>query len=145
MLMIYVLHLSEQPKIVLVLNIQHSNLNIKYQNSIQHSNFECRIFNIKMNPIFFFNLEYQISNKTQHSHFKCRIPNSIQKSLFKISGIKLNPTINILNVGFNLIFDNHHLKFYCWIEFDIQYSILKKKLNVGLSFMFDIRHSKFEC
>ena len=29
--MIYVLHLSEQPKIVLVFDIQHSNLNIEHQ------------------------------------------------------------------------------------------------------------------
>ena len=47
---------------------------------------------------------------------------------FKISSIKPNPTINILNVGFNLRFDNQHLKFYCWIEFDIQYWTFKKNV-----------------
>ena len=47
----------------------------------QHSNFECRISNIKLNPTFKSNVEYRISNSISHSNFECRISN-----------IKLNPT-----------------------------------------------------
>ena len=56
---------------------QHSNRmsNIEYQT--QHSNFECRISNIKLNPTFKSNVEYRISN----IQIECRISN-----------IKLNPT-----------------------------------------------------
>ena len=49
--------------------------------NIQHSNFECRISNIKLNPTFKSNVEYRISNSISHSNFECRISN-----------IKLNPT-----------------------------------------------------
>ena len=45
-----------------------------------------------------------------------------------------------MNVGLSSILD---IRFECWIEFDIRYSIWD--LNVGFSLIFDIRHSKSEC
>ena len=36
--------------------------------NIQHSNFECRISNIKLNPTFKSNVKYRISNSIQHSY-----------------------------------------------------------------------------
>ena len=43
-------------------NIQILNVEYRISNSISHSNFECRISNIKLNPTFKSNVEYRISN-----------------------------------------------------------------------------------
>ena len=71
-----------------------SNIQIECQyrisNSISHSNFECRISNIKLNPTFKSNVEYRISNSISHSNFECRISN-------------------------RLIFDIRHSKFEWWM------------------------------
>ena len=63
--------------------------------NIQHSNFECRISNIKLNLTFKSNVEYQISNSISHSNRMSNIEYQTESNIqieCRISNIKLNPT-----------------------------------------------------
>ena len=76
--------------------------------NIQHSNFESRISNIKLNPTFKSNVENRISNSISHSNFECGI-----------SKIKLNPTFKS-NVEYRISNSIQHSNRMSNIEYQTQ-------------------------
>ena len=86
--------------------------------NIQHSNFECRISNIKLNPTFKSNVEYRISNSIQYSNRMSNIEYQTQSNIqieCRISNIKLNPTFKS-NVEYRISNSISHSNFECRIS-----------------------------
>ena len=90
--------------------------NIEYQTK-SNIQIECRISNIKLNPLFKSNVEYGISNSIQHSNRMLNIEYQTKSNIqieCRTSNIKLNPTfkpnieyqtqshIQILNVEYRI-------------------------------------------
>ena len=118
-----------------------SNSEYQTQSNIQ---IECRISNIKLNPIFKSNVEYRISNSISHSNFECRISNiKLNPTIIecRISNIKLNPHSNRMS--------NIEYQTQPNIQIECRISNIKLnptfKSNVEYRISNSISHSIFEC